>query len=424
MKVELIEESPVKKALAIEIESDVVEQEIETRARQYARQVKIPGFRPGKIPPAVIKQRFRHQVMEDVVEALVNRTVHQELDNRGLRPLATPTVTELKVDENQPLSFKASFETLPEIEVPEFRDLPVKTRQPAVGEHEVDLEIDRLREQAARYDAVEGRPLREGDFAVLDVSFKKEDGDTQNDQNVLVEVGAQENHKDLNTALIGMAPGDQKDVTLVYDDKHPSEGLAGKTVHYSLTLKGVKDKVVPAADDEFAKDLGQFDSLQELRADIKKQLVTAEERKIDREVKGRIVEALLQRASFEVPEALVLRHMNARMENAVRSLAMQGVDPRTTGIDWKEYRESQRAESREAARADILLDALARKQKVEVTEEEVDAELERYAERVRKPKEAVRAKMEKEGDLSGLRARIREDKTLDLLKANARMEFE
>jgi trigger factor len=241
---------------------------------------------------------------------------------------------------------------------------------------------------------------------------------------VLVEVGAAENHTDLNKALIDMAPGEHKDVTLVYEDKHPTEGLAGKTVQYSLSLKGVKDKVVPAADDEFAKDLGQFDSLQELRADIKKQLTSAEEKKIDREVKGRIVEGLLQRASFEVPEALVERHMNARMENAVRSLAMQGVDPRTTGIDWKEYRESQRTESREAARADILLDALARKEKVEVTEEEVDAELERYAERVRKPKEAVRAKMEKEGDLAGLRARIREDKTLDLLKANARMEFE
>ncbi len=424
MKVELIEESPVRKALAVEIEAEVVEQELEVRARLYARQVKIPGFRPGKIPTEVIKQRFRHQVMEDVIEALVNRVVHEELDKRGLRPLATPTVADLKIEENQPLTFRAVFETLPEVEIPEFKDLPIKTRQPAVGDHEVDLEIDRLREQAARYDSVEGRAAREGDFVVLDVSFSKDDGDAQHDQNVLVEVGSADNHPDLNKALIDVAVGEHKDVALVYDEKHPREGLAGKTVQYSLTLKAVKNKVVPAADDEFAKDLGEFGNLADLRESVKKELLRAEEKKVDREVKSRIVEGLLQRASFEVPDALIERHMNARMENAVRSLAMQGVDPRTAGIDWKEYRESQRTESREAARADILLDAIARKRSIDATDAEVDTEVERYAERMRKPKETVRAKMEKEGDMAGLRARIREDKTLDLLKANARMEFE
>ena len=193
---------------------------------------------------------------------------------------------------------------------------------------------------------------------------------------------------------------------------------------YNVTLKGVKTKVVPAADDEFAKDLGEFGSLAELRDKVRSQLSAAEERKIDRETKNALLEALVQRAGFEVPDALVERHMMARTENAARGLALQGLDPSKVGVDWEKYRDAQREESVKAAKADILLDEIARREGIEALDTEVDAEVARYAERVKKTRDAVRARMEKDGDLGPLRSRIREEKTLDLLKANARMEFE
>jgi trigger factor len=181
--------------------------------------------------------------------------------------------------------------------------------------------------------------------------------------------------------------------------------------------------VVPAADDEFAKDI-DFESLAALKDAIRQRLQAAEDRRADREVKEQLMDGLVQRTSFEVPEALVERHMTARTESAARSLAMQGIDPSKIGMDWRGYRDKQRDESVKAAKADVLLDEIARREGVEVSDAELDQELARLAERMRKSKEALRAQMEKEGDLTALRARIREEKVLDLVKANATVELE
>ena len=424
MKVEYNEETSVRKSLAFEIEPEVVEQEIETRAKHYAKRVKIPGFRPGKIPVDVIKKRFRGQVLEDVVESLVNKVVFDELEGRGLRPLATPKVQDLKIEENQPLTFRAVFETLPLIELSDYKGLEIKTRTPKVEDDAVEKELDRLREDAARFDPVEARPLRDGDFAVLDVTYTRDDGTRKQDENVLVEVGAEVNHQDLNRALVGMAPGESKTVHISYDADDKAQGLAGRTIEYALALKAVKSKVVPAADDEFAKDLGEFGSLQELKDRLRRQLLSAEERRVERETRDALVDALVARASFEVPDALVERHMAARTRSAAEGLAMQGIDPRKAGLDWKQFHDAQREAAVRAARADILLDEIARREGITVSDEEVEAEVGRLAERMKRPREAVRQAMEKEGEIAGVRARMREDRTLDLLKANARIEAE
>jgi trigger factor len=182
--------------------------------------------------------------------------------------------------------------------------------------------------------------------------------------------------------------------------------------------------VVPDADDEFAKDLGEFGSLSELREHVRERLRQAREREADREAKQSILRELVERATFEVPDALVDRHLDARLEAAVRDLAYRGIDPRQADVDWKQVREGQREGAVKAAKAEILLDEIARREHVEALPAEVDAEVARYAERMRKPVESVRRTMDKEGALSALRARIREEKTLDLLKADARLIFD
>jgi trigger factor len=424
LKVEYSEETPVRKSLSFEIEPEVVEQEIETRAKHYAKRVKIPGFRPGKIPVAVIKQRFRGQVMEDVVESLVNKSVFDELESRGLRPLSTPKVQDLKIEDNKPLTFRAVFETLPPIELHDYKGLEIKVRAPRVADDAVEKELERLREDAARYDAVESRPLKDGDFAVLDVQYTRDDGTRKHDENVLVEVGADANHKDLNEALAGMSPGDSKTVSISYEADDKSEGLAGRTVEYALTLKAVKTKVIPAADDEFAKDLGEFGSLAELKDKLRQQLLSADERRVEHDTRDALVDALIARASFDVPEALVERHMAARTRSAAEGLAMRGIDPSKAGLDWKQFHDAQREAAVRGARADILLDEIARREGITVPDSALEDEIGRLAERMKRPKEAVRQAMEKEGEISALRARMREDLTLDLLKANARIDTE
>jgi len=198
--------------------------------------------------------------------------------------------------------------------------------------------------------------------------------------------------------------------------------VAGQTVHYVVTVKSIKEKVVPARDDEFAKDL-DFDSLVALREEIQRRLLATDERKAEREIKGALVEELAKRASFEVPETLIERHMSARTENAARGLALQGIDPTKIGVNWRDYRETQREDAVQAAKADILLDEIARREGIETMDAELENELGRLAERSKQPKEKLRAQMEKEGDLHALRARIREEKTLDLLKANATIDL-
>ncbi len=401
MKVDYIEESSVRKALTFEVEPETVQQEIDTRARDLARKVKLPGFRPGKVPLEVVKKRFHSEILGEAAEAIVNKVVFDELDGRGLKPLAPPKVEEVKLEEGQPMSFKAVFETLPLIELPDWKGLRVSAKGPSVADEDVDKEVERIREEAARYEPVdEARPTQSGDYVLLDLAWKPLDGGKGgHDENALIEIGNTGNHPDMNKGLEGLSLGEARDIDVAWGaDAAPA--IANKTVRYSVTLKGIKKKVVPAADDELAKDLGEFDSLAALREKIREQLQAAEERRADREVKGALVEALVTKADFEVPEALVERHMTARTENIARGLAYQGIDPRKVGVNWREYRESTREDSLKAAKADVLLDEIARREGIEAQESEVGAEVARLAERAGKSKEALRAQMAKEGELA------------------------
>jgi trigger factor len=424
LKVDYVEESPVKKALTFEVEAERIQGEIDSRARELARKVKLPGFRPGKVPVDVVKKRFHSEILGEAAEAIVNKVVFDELEGRGLKPLAPPKVEEVKLEEGQPMTFKAVFETLPLIELPDWRGLRVTAKGPSVAEEDVDKELDRLREEAARYDPVEeARETAAGDYVLLDLAWKPLDGGKGGrDENALIEIGNSGNHPDMNKGLEGLRQGETREIDVAWgEDAAPA--IAGKTVRYTVTLKGIKKKVVPAADDEFAKDLGELDSLGALREKIRRQLEIGEERRSERAVKGALVEALVAKADFEVPEALVERHMTARTENLARGLAYQGIDPRKLSVDWREYRESTRDDSVKAAKADVLLDEIARREGIEAMESEVEAEVARLAERAGRSREALRAQLAKEGDLAALAARIREDKTLDLLKSNASIEL-
>ena len=425
MKVDYIEESAVRKALTFEVEAERVQAEIDTRARELARKVKLPGFRPGKVPVEVVKRRFKDEILGEAAEAIVNKVVFDELDGRGLKPLAPPKVEEVKLEEGQPMSFKAVFETLPLIELPDWKGLRVTAKGPSVAEEDVDKEIDRLREEAARYDPVdEARPTQAGDYVLLDLAWKPVDGGKGgHDENALIEIGNAGNHADMNKGLEGLSLGETRDIEVAWgEDAAPQ--IAGKTVRYTVTLKGIKKKVVPAADDEFAKDLGEFDSLAALRDRIRQQLQAAEERRADRETKGALVEALVAKADFEVPEALVERHMTARTENLARGLAYQGIDPRKLErqlAGLPRVHPGRLGEGGQGGRP-ARRDRAARGQSRRSTSE-VETEIARLAERAGKSREALRAQLAKEGDLAALASRIREEKTLDLLKSNASIEL-
>ncbi len=424
MKVDYVEETSVRKALTFEIDAETVNKEIDARAREYSRRAKLPGFRPGKVPMRVIKERFRQEVLDDVAEKIVNKAVFDEIEGRGLKPIASPQVADLKITQDEPMTFRAVFETLPVIEPPEYKGLEAKGRKAAVSDEDIDKEIDALRNQAARLEPIEDRPAENGDFVAADTSWRPVDGGrTQRSENAVLEVGAEDNHEALNEALLGVEPNAEKTVRLLMAEDHPEASLAGKSVDYTFTVKALKKKVLPEVDDEFAKDL-DFDDMAALREAVRQRHQAAEERAIDREIKKELVDTLVTRSSFEVPDALIESHMTGLAENAARALATSGIDPQRAGIDWRQYRDAQKEEAVKAAKADILLDEIGRREGVEVLDAETDTELERLAERMHRSKEALRAQMEKEGDLQSLRSRLRQGKILDLLKSSATLTYE
>jgi trigger factor len=422
LKVEYTEKSTVRKCLTFEVEPEVVQAEIAEEARKTARKARIPGFRRGKVPAELIRQRFRAAIHDEVAERIIKRVLFDEIEGRGLRPLAPPAIKDLRVSDNGPMTFRAEFEVLPLIELPEYRNVEVRARTVQVGETDVEAEIEKLRQAAARLDPVDGRPSAAGDTVLVDLAWRaSSDGKPQREEDALIDVGAPEHHAELNAALTGVEPGANGSLTVTFPADHVSRSVAGQTVSYTYTVKAIKTRVVPALDDELAKELGDWESLAELREGVRERLVALEERKIDAELKSAILDELCARSEFEVPDALVERHMSARTQNVATTLALQGVDPRHVGIDWREFRSAQRDEATKAAKAEVLLREIMSRERVEVEDAELEAEIGRIAERRKRPRESVRVRLEKDGEIEALRARIREDKTLDLLKANARL---
>jgi trigger factor len=426
MKTEFIDVSDTRKNLVVEIESTVVSREIDKVARDYGRAAKIPGFRPGKVPAKVVRQRFRDQILHDVAHGLIPRAVDDALRERGVEPVDAPDIQDVVVEEGQPLTFKASFETVPPIDPGDYASITIRRKVVQVEDAAIEDTLERLRERAARYEPVEGRGIESGDSVLLDMqrtAAAPVEGDeaagaepsTDKHDNVTVDIGASANPPGFDEQLIGLQVGEAKTFDIAYPADYGVTELAGTTVKYQVEVKAIRTRVVPALDDEFAKDMGDFGSLETLRARIREDLEHEMRHEVERDTRAELLKQLATRVSFEVPAALVDREIDRRIEELVRRLIDQQIDPMKTNIDWRDVRERQREGAIEAVKGALVLDEVARREQVAVSEEEVEAELVRYAERTGRNAAALRAGLEKEGGISRLYSGLRREKSVDLL---------
>jgi trigger factor len=419
MKADLVDVNETRKNLKIEIPSDVVDAQIEHIARTYSRKARVPGFRPGKAPARVIKLRFKDQILHDVANELVPRAVDEALRERGVEPVDTPDVHDVSVEEGQALTFTASFDMLPPFDVGDYATLSFRPRSTLVEEDAVSEAIERLRARAARFEPVEGRGVLDSDIVTLDFKRTGAGGETETRADVTVELGAKANPPGFDQHLLGLEAGATKNFAIQYPADHPIGALAGTEVSYTVSVKGIKRKVLPELDDEFARDLGDFDTLEALRARVREDLGQEARHGADRDARAELMTQLAARVPFEVPASLLEREIDRRIEDFARRLLEQKIDPRQSGIDWNAFRDSQRAVAREAVASALVLDEVARREKLEVAESEVDQEIARYAERSGRAVAAVRAGLEKEGGLSSVFAGLRRDKSVDFLIARA-----
>jgi trigger factor len=418
MKTEFVDVTETRKNVRVEIPSGVVDAEIDRVTRQYSQKARVPGFRPGRTPPRVIKQRFKDQILYDVASDLVPRAVDEALRERGVEAVDTPDVRDVSIVEGQPLTFTASFDTVPPFEPGDYSTLSLTRPSARVDDQAVDLALERLRTRAARYEPVEGRPAEGHDTLVVDL-VRVDKGQRDAREGVSLELGAKVNPPGFDEQLVGMAVGEAKTFPIQYPSDYVIGELAGAEVTYTVTIHAIKTRVLPALDDEFAKDLGEFATLDALRARVREDLEHEARHAAEHELRAALMKQLAARVPFDVPASLVERDVERRLEDFARRLMEQRIDPRQTGIDWAAFRDSQREAARESVAAALALEEVARREQLDPTPEEIDRDIDRLAERLGRAPAAVRAELEKEGNLARMRAGLRREKSIDFLMARA-----
>ncbi len=426
MKSDIVDVNQTRRDLTVEVPSTVVDEAIGHAAAKLGRAARLPGFRPGKVPAAVVRQRFRSQIMQDVAEHLVAKAVGEALSERGVEPIETPDIKDLVLEEGKPLTFKASFEVVPSFDPGDLSSIEA-TRPPVTIEDDaVNQAIERLRERAARFEAVETGLVQAGHTVVVSLERQGTDkagvrGAVEKHEQVSIELGAPSNPPGFDAEMIGLAPGTTKTFTLNYPDEYTIPELAGATVDYTATLKEIKQRVVPPLDDELAKDLGEFDSLDALRKRVREDLEHEAGHAAERQVRADVLRQLSSRVPFPVPASLVDREIDRRLEDFARRMMDQRIDPRRANIDWAAFREGQRAPATEAVGSALVLDEVAKRENVTVTDEDLDAELQRYADQTGHGVASIKARLQKDGEIGRLAAGLRLEKAVGYVLAKARI---
>jgi trigger factor len=414
----------VKREISVEIPAAEVARETELQIQRYQKSARLPGFRAGHVPASIIKQRFGDGLKNDVAEALIPKYFRREAERLGLIPVSQPRVTELHQHDGEPLTFKATFEVLPEIQVEGYKDLRADHPEIAITDEDVEQALASVREQHATYATVEGRPLAEGDFAQASMDGKPKDGKDVADakanpvhmDDVLIEIGGKNTVPEFSQNLTGASAGDERTFDVVYPDDISDKRLAGKTFVYTVKVNGIKQKSLPELNDDFAKELGEFASLDAVRKQIRENMEAEKRHTIEHEAKDKLVADLVKRNDFEVPESLVDRQIDLRLERGLRALAAQGMKMEDLKkMDLPRLRAGQREQAVQDVKSSLLLERIADLEKIQVSDEEVNRELEALAKQSKQTSEAVRARLTEDGGLDRIRIRIRSEKTLDFL---------
>ena len=410
--------SSTRREIEVEIPVEAVNRETDSLIQKYQKLARIPGFRRGHVPASVIRQRFSEDLKSDVVEALVPRYFRKAADKQGLIPVSQPQVTDLHLKENEPLRFKASFEVMPEIKVEGYKELRAEKPEIVVTDEEVEQSLTNVREQHATYSAVEGRALADGDYAQVSLDGQPKDGDGKpvHMDEIMVEIAGKDTMPEFTENLRGASAGDERVFDVVYAQDAAEQRLAGKTFTYTVKVHSIKQKSLPELDDQFATQLGEFKSLDEVRQRLREGMAAERKHAAEHGAKDKLVAELVKRSEFEVPEALVERQIDVRLERGLRALAAQGMKAEDIKkMDLNRLRVGQREQALQEVKASLLLDKIAEEEKIEVSDEEINGEINSLAQQSKQTPEAIRSRLTRDGALDRIRNRIRSEKTLDFL---------
>lgn len=408
-----------KHELEISIPAGDVEQETGKVSEGFREKAHLKGFRAGKAPLSLVRRNFESEIRQKVLENLIPRFLDAKVKEENLKMVGSPNIVDVHFHEGEALHFKAEFEVFPEIDLAEYRGVETPYVEPVITAEDVDKRIEEIRESKATYANEEPRPLAEGDFAVISLeSLAGTDEPIRSDE-VQVEIGGVETMAGFTENLTGASPGDEKEFDVTYPENYGREQLAGRTVRFKVVVKGVRRKEKPEINDDFAQDLGDFRTVDELKEAVRKSLFAQRQGEAQRKAKDKLVEKLIDANEFPVPQVFVDRQLDNRLEQRVRSLTQEGIDVKSLNLDWRKMRENMRDAAVREVRASLILGKVAELETIGATNQEVDQEVERIARQEREPVVAVRKKLAANGTLDRIASHIATEKTLNFLFEHA-----
>ena len=414
MKIDVEELGACKRRLQVEETPEVDEQAWDRAFARVQKEARLPGFRKGKVPPSMIKLRFADDVKQEVARHLIPEVYRQALEETHLRPVEEPDLQDVTLEERAPLKFSAIVEIRPAVTLGQYLGLTVKHEPKPFAETEVDEALAHLQEQHVVYRTVE-RPADVGDLVVMDYTLTPDGMEPRTETGYSFIIGGGGIMPEIEEAVIGLASGGSRTTRVRFPDAHRTEALRGKSGAAAVKVAEVKEKVLPVLDDDFAKTLGAFETLEALRVEMRAGLYTRREQENRRARENAVVDVALAAHPFEVPEALVLRQVGTQIEHMREHMRRQGVDPDRLPWDYQKMLEELRPAATNAVRRALLLEAIAEKEGLVPDDALVDAEVERIAQSTQRPAPAVRALLEQNAGLEGIRISLMEQRTLDLL---------
>ena len=424
MTVEITKVNGCRKNLTGEISVEEFEKEIEKITRRYSRIAKVPGFRPGKTPVSIIRQRFEKEIQEEASQQIMDRVWEETIDANNLKPLTRPEIKEFENKPGAPMKFTLSFEELPSFEVKDYKGVEIKRASAEVKEEDVNMAVERVREQYAQFVPVEGE-ANDGHYLLANIEGLAEGENTPfHDNDATFVVGHSQSVAEFSDNLRGVKVDETRSFEVSYPDDYGSKKIAGKKVAYTVLVKEIKERLLPELNDDFAKDVG-FDDVEAFRAKIHEDMVTQAGGIAEKKAREELLDAIIERQPIDVPECLVADEMGESVRRLIDNLAYQGFDVKqTSGFDWKKIYDEQRPRAEQSVRRMIFLDAIARQENLEVDEEDISAELDRLAAQTRKSAESWRAEFEKNGRMDELKQSLLQDKALDFIYRNANIRVE
>lgn len=423
--------SQCQKDLAIEVAAEEVTKEFEKTYDAYMRYVKVPGFRPGRVPRGVVKQRFSKEIKDEVIGHLAPHALEHAVKDHDLKIIGNPQIRDFSLEEGEPFKLKVSIEVLPEIELKQYKGLKATKRVVKVTDEDVERVIENWRENETDLVPVEDRPSQDGDIVSVNLVGKFLDPHEEHEKEDLkadsmeIEIGGKASLPEFTENLRGAKPDDVKEFRVVYPEDFGSKGLAGKTIDFTATVLAIRQRELPEVNDEFARNIGGYESLQEMRDKIRENLVKNAEQEADNLLRDNLLSQLLDSHEFEVPNVLVHQQAESRLHDFSHRLKQMGMPAEMIqNINWEERFNEAVDSARRDVRSALLVGEIGLVENVRVEEGEIDAEIESMAQSIGLTAEEVKARLTRDEAISSIETKLRYRKVLDVVVSNAEITIE